>query len=66
MTPLKRRATNEGFTILEILLAVVILTVGLLGLLAVFPVAMRTGKQAVETTNAGSCETKPSPIVNKV
>ncbi len=52
MTPVKRRATNEGFTILEILLAVVILTVGLLGLLAVFPVAMRTGKQAVETTNA--------------
>ena len=50
MTP--SRPTEKGFTILEILLAVVILTVGLLGLLAVFPVAMRSGKQAVETTNA--------------
>ena len=43
---------EKGFTILEILLAVVILTVGLLGLLAVFPVAMRAGKDAVENTNA--------------
>ncbi|MGE4603228.1 MAG: prepilin-type N-terminal cleavage/methylation domain-containing protein [Planctomycetota bacterium] len=43
---------DKGFTILEILLAVVILTVGLLGLLAVFPVAMRAGKEAVENTNA--------------
>ena len=42
----------SGFTILEILLAVVILTVGLLGLLAVFPVAMDSGRRAVETTNA--------------
>ncbi|MAJ27824.1 hypothetical protein CBD41_00295 [bacterium TMED181] len=42
----------SGFTILEILLAVVILTVGLLGLLAVFPVAMDSGRKAVEATNA--------------
>ncbi|MEC9476082.1 MAG: hypothetical protein VX764_03500 [Planctomycetota bacterium] len=47
-----RHLQEKGFTILEILLAVVILTVGLLGLLAVFPVAMRSGKKAVETTNA--------------
>lgn len=47
-----RHLQEKGFTILEILLAVVILTVGLLGLLAVFPVAMRSGKIAVETTNA--------------
>jgi len=47
-----RHLQQKGFTILEILLAVVILTVGLLGLLAVFPVAMRSGKKAVETTNA--------------
>ena len=43
---------SSGFTILEILLAVVILTVGLLGLLAVFPVAMDSGRRAVEATNA--------------
>ncbi|MGE4619490.1 MAG: prepilin-type N-terminal cleavage/methylation domain-containing protein [Planctomycetota bacterium] len=49
MIPLRYQ---KGFTILEILLAVVILTVGLLGLLAVFPIAMRSGKKAVETTNA--------------
>ena len=47
-----RHLQEKGFTILEILLAVVILTVGLLGLLAVFPVAMKSGKKAVETTNA--------------
>lgn len=44
--------SHQGFTILEILLAVVILTVGLLGLLAVFPVAMNSGRKAVEATNA--------------
>ncbi|MDE0959462.1 MAG: prepilin-type N-terminal cleavage/methylation domain-containing protein [Planctomycetota bacterium] len=49
---MRQGTEDKGFTILEILLAVVILTVGLLGLLAVFPVAMRSGKQAVETTNA--------------
>lgn len=49
MIPIRHQ---KGFTILEILLAVVILTVGLLGLLAVFPVAMRSGKDAVEQTNA--------------
>lgn len=49
---MRQRSGDQGFTILEILLSVVILTVGLLGLLAVFPVAMRSGKQAVETTNA--------------
>ena len=45
---MRQKSGDQGFTILEILLAVVILTVGLLGLLAVFPVAMRSGKQAVD------------------
>jgi len=41
-----------GFTILEILIATAILTIGLLGLLALFPVAMRSGKITIEETNA--------------
>ena len=49
---LPSHSQGAGFTILEILLAVVILTVGLLGLLAVFPVAMDSGRKAVEATNA--------------
>jgi type II secretory pathway pseudopilin PulG len=40
--------TGEGFTILEIMIATAILTLGLIGILALFPVAIHTGKQIVE------------------
>ena len=47
-----RSAREQGFTILEILLAVAILTLGLLGILALFPVAIESGKTSIEKTNA--------------
>lgn len=43
---------KRGFTILEIMIATAILTLGLVGILALFPVAIHTGKQIVDTTTA--------------
>ncbi len=43
---------NSGFTLVEILVAVAVLTVGILGVLALFPIAMTAGKNAIETTNS--------------
>ena len=45
MTRARRR---DGFTILEIMIATAILTLGLAGILALFPVAIHTGKQIVD------------------
>ena len=47
-----RRRAQSGFTILEILIATVILVIGLLGLLALFPVALKLGTITIENTNA--------------
>ena len=43
---------DEGFTILEIMIATAILTLGLVGILALFPVAIYTGKQIVEKSTS--------------
>lgn len=43
---------TAGFTILEIMIAVAILTVGLMGILALFPVAIETSKVTIQETNA--------------
>src|SRR5437899_3395064 len=44
------RRDERGFTLIEILIAMVVLMVGLLGILAVFPTAMRSATRAVEDT----------------
>jgi type II secretory pathway pseudopilin PulG len=44
--------SNAGFTILEIMIATAILTLGLVGILALFPVAIYTGKQIVEKSTS--------------
>jgi type II secretory pathway pseudopilin PulG len=46
--PTDERSRQAGFTILEIMIATAILTLGLIGILALFPVAIHTGKQIVE------------------
>lgn len=46
----KHAVLEAGFTLIEILIAMVILMVGLLGILAVFPTAMRSATRAVEDT----------------
>ncbi|MEM7166041.1 MAG: prepilin-type N-terminal cleavage/methylation domain-containing protein [Planctomycetota bacterium] len=43
---------EAGFTLMEIMIATAILVVGLLGILAVFPLAIDTGRQSMEDTNA--------------
>src|SRR4029453_1605627 len=45
---------RSGFTILEIMIATAILTLGLVGILALFPVAIHYGKQIVERSTAGA------------
>lgn len=48
----RRTGRRAGFTILEIMIATGILVIGLLGLLGLFPVAMRSGTITIEETNA--------------
>ena len=47
-----RRARQEGFTLIEILVAVVILSVGLLGMAAMTIIIIRGNRMAVRQTNA--------------
>ena len=44
--------SRAGFTILEIMIATAILTLGLVGILALFPVAIHTGKVIVDRSTA--------------
>lgn len=46
-----RRTITSGFTILEIMIAVAILTIGLMGILALFPVAIETSRVTIQDTN---------------
>ena len=46
------RLRREGFTLIEILIATSILTLGLVGILALFPVAMKAGGDVVEDSNS--------------
>ena len=42
----------DGFTLIEILIATSILTLGLVGILALFPVAIKAGRTVVEASNS--------------
>ncbi|RME87870.1 MAG: prepilin-type N-terminal cleavage/methylation domain-containing protein, partial [Planctomycetota bacterium] len=44
---------SKGFTILEILISIVILTVGILGILAIFPKAIESASKSIEDTYSG-------------
>ncbi len=46
------RRLRNGFTLIEILIAMTVLVVGLVGILALFPVGIKSGTESVEDTNA--------------
>lgn len=48
---LKRRG-DRGLTLVEILLALIVMVLGILGILALFPPAMESAKESMEETNA--------------
>lgn len=52
MPALRSIARQAGFTIMEILIAVAILVVGLLGIVALFPFAVELGNRSIQETNA--------------
>ena len=49
---LPRLNSNEGFTLVEIMVAVVVLGIGLIGLAALFPYGSKAGFDARKTTEA--------------
>lgn len=49
----RRRRRDGGVTLIEILLALIIMVLGLVGILALFPPALQASKEAQEDTQAG-------------
>lgn len=45
-------AVRAGFTLMEVMLATAILTIGLASIVALFPVAIDVGRQVIESSNA--------------
>ncbi|MEM7230874.1 MAG: prepilin-type N-terminal cleavage/methylation domain-containing protein [Planctomycetota bacterium] len=48
----RRRDRRGAFTLLEILIATAILTIGLVSIVALFPVAINEGRKIIETSNS--------------
>ncbi len=46
------RHRTQGFTLIEILLALSILVIGLVGILAIFPIGLNSSRSAVEQSQA--------------
>src|SRR5690606_12982305 len=46
------RRRRGGFTLLEILIATAVLTIGLVSIVAIFPYAISKGRQVIELSNA--------------
>lgn len=51
---LQRSARRAGFTILEILIAIVVLVLGITGIIALFPTAIESGNKTVEDSYAAA------------
>jgi type II secretory pathway pseudopilin PulG len=54
MRPFRRRLARAGFTILEILIAIVVLVLGITGIIALFPTAIESGNKTVEDSYAAA------------
>jgi Tfp pilus assembly protein PilV len=51
-TASRRRARTHSFSLLEVVIALGVITVGIVGILAVFPTALQTGHSAQDETRA--------------
>lgn len=48
----QRRRARRGFTLIEILIALVVLFIGIVGIIALFPIGIKSTKESVQDTNA--------------
>lgn len=48
----RRRNTRAGFTLIEILIALVVLFIGIVGIIALFPIGIKATRASVEDTNS--------------
>jgi len=61
------RRGERGLTLIEILLALIIMVLGIVGILALFPPALQSGKEAMETTQAAiSAQSVANALANGV
>lgn len=61
------RAGERGVTLIEILLALLVMVLGLVGILALFPAALQASKESVEETQAGiTAESVSQALTNAV
>ena len=47
-----RTRRQQGLTLIEILLALIVMVIGIVGILALFPAAMESAKESMEETQA--------------
>lgn len=49
---MRKRAAKQGMTLIEILIALIVMVLGVLGIMALFPPALQSGTESMEDTNA--------------
>jgi len=49
---MRNRAAEKGMTLIEILIALIVMVLGVLGIMALFPPALQSGTESMEETNA--------------
>jgi prepilin-type N-terminal cleavage/methylation domain-containing protein len=49
---MRNRAAQQGMTLIEILIALLVMTLGVLGIMALFPPALQSASESMEETNA--------------
>jgi type II secretory pathway pseudopilin PulG len=62
-----RRWSERGVTLIEILLALIVMVLGIVGILALFPTALQLSKESVEETQAGiTAESVAQALTNAI
>ena len=58
------RKGQRGFSLIEVLVALVVLSIGMLGIAALYVDSLRSGRTAIHRTQAGRCVTGSIAIHN--